>query len=293
MISVNNLTLTYPSGKGVFDLNFLVEQGEVMGYLGPNGAGKTTTIRALLGFMKPNNGTCMIGGRDCIQKAPEIQKTLGYIPGEISFLDMDGDEFLKFMQDMRGVKDNSRQRQLLDLFELQPKGKIRKFSKGMKQKLSIVTAFMHDPQVLVLDEPTSGLDPLMQNRFVDLILQEKTRGKTILMSSHSFEEVERTCDNALIIREGRIIEQSDVQTLKGAQRKGYLIKPADMSMAGNRLKQAGFDVAVTAGDTLEVYITGEQVDRLLKILAQQTILDIDVKTQTLEDVFMKFYGREE
>jgi ABC-2 type transport system ATP-binding protein len=162
----------------------------------------------------------------------------------------------------------------------------------MKQKLGIVTAFMHDPDVLVLDEPTSGLDPLMQNHFVDLILQEKARGKTILMSSHSFEEVERTCDNALIIREGRIIEQSDVQTLKGAQRKGYLIKPSDMSLAENQLKEAGFAVALTAGDTLEVYITGEQVDRLLKILSQQTILDIDVKTQTLEDVFMKFYGRE-
>jgi ABC-2 type transport system ATP-binding protein len=162
----------------------------------------------------------------------------------------------------------------------------------MKQKLGIVTAFMHDPDVLVLDEPTSGLDPLMQNRFVDLILQEKARGKTILMSSHSFDEVERTCDNVLIIREGRIIEQSDVQTLKGAQRKVYLIKPADMSLANNRLKEAGFAVALTAGDTLEVYITGEQVDRLLKILARQTILDIDVKAQTLEDVFMKFYGRE-
>lgn len=292
MIDVQQLTLTYPSGKGVFDLSFKVEQGEVMGYLGPNGAGKTTTIRALLGFMRPNTGTCTIGGLDCIEKAPEIQKALGYIPGEISFLDMDGDEFLKFMQDMRGYKDSRRQKQLLDRFELQPKGKIRKFSKGMKQKLSIVTAFMHDPAVLVLDEPTSGLDPLMQNRFVDLILQEKNRGKTILMSSHSFEEVERTCDNALIIREGRIIEQSDVQTLKGAQRKGYLIKPAEMSQAEKRLKEAGFTVAQTATDTLEVYITGEQVDRLLKILAQQTILDIDVKTQTLEDVFMKFYGRE-
>jgi ABC-2 type transport system ATP-binding protein len=292
MIAVNNMTLTYPSGKGVFDLNFKVEQGEVMGYLGPNGAGKTTTIRALLGFMRPDAGSCTIGDRDCIEKAPEIQKTLGYIPGEISFLDMDGSEFLKFMLDMRGIKNNSRQRQLLDLFELQPKGKIRKFSKGMKQKLGIVTAFMHDPDVLVLDEPTSGLDPLMQNRFVDLILQEKARGKTILMSSHSFDEVERTCDNVLIIREGRIIEQSDVQTLKGAQRKVYLIKPADMSLANNRLKEAGFAVALTAGDTLEVYITGEQVDRLLKILARQTILDIDVKAQTLEDVFMKFYGRE-
>jgi len=150
MIDVNNLTLTYPSGKGVFDLDFSVKQGEVMGYLGPNGAGKTTTIRALLGFMQPNAGSCMIGGLDCTKNAPAIQKSLGYIPGEITFLeDMNGDVFLKFIHEMRGTKDTMRQKQLMDMFEINPKGKIKKFSKGMKQKLGIITAFMHDPDVLI------------------------------------------------------------------------------------------------------------------------------------------------
>ena len=294
MIEVKKLTLTYPSGKGVFDVNFTVRKGEVMGYLGPNGAGKTTTIRALLGFMRPNSGTCTIGGLDCAEKAPDIQKELGYIPGEISFLDdMNGDEFLKFMHDMRGMKDTSRQKELIEMFEFEPKGKIKKFSKGMKQKLGIVTAFMHDPNVYILDEPTSGLDPLMQNRFSDLIMSEKAKGKTILMSSHIFEEVERNCDNVIIIKDGRIVEQADVPNLRISQRKGFIIKTKDVTAAKKILQSSGFESVEISGDTLEVFVTGEYVDRFIKTAAQFTILNIDVKTQTLEDIFLHFYGQED
>ncbi len=293
MIEVKGLTLTYPSGKGVFDLNFSVGQGEVMGYLGPNGAGKTTTIRALLGFMRPDSGTCAIDGLDCIKSAPGIQKSLGYIPGEITFLDgMNGDEFLRFMRDMRGTKDTALQSRLLDMFELSPKSRIKKFSKGMKQKLGIVTAFMHDPDVLILDEPTSGLDPLMQNRFVELLLEEKKKGKTILMSSHMFEEVERTCDNVLIIKDGRIAAHSDVQSLKSAQRRGFFVKPMDKAPAAKAFESAGFEVREAPYDTLEVFVTGENVDGFLKTASQFTILNLDVKAQSLEDVFMQFYGKE-
>lgn len=293
MIEVKDLTLKYASGKGVFDLNFTVKTGEIMGYLGPNGAGKTTTIRALLGFMQPNGGSCTIGGLDCIENAPEIQNNLGYIPGEIAFLDgMNGDEFLKFMCDMRGTKDVTRKKMLIDMFALDPKGKIKKFSKGMKQKLGIVAAFMHDPDVLILDEPTSGLDPLMQNRFVELLLDEKKRGKTILMSSHLFEEVERTCDNVLIIKDGRIVTQSDVLRLKNAQRRGFVIKPQNLTEAANTLQSAGFDVCRPSVHLIEVFVTGENMDHFIKTAAQFTVLDFEVKTQTLEDVFMQYYGGE-
>ena len=238
MIEVKNLTMKYPSGKGVFELNFSVKDGEVMGYLGPNGAGKTTTIRALLGFMIPSLGSCSINGLDCFKDATEIQKKLGYIPGEISFFDdMNGDEFLKMLQDLRGIKDYTRMNELLELFELIPKGKIKKFSKGMKQKLGIVSAFMHNPDVYILDEPTSGLDPIMQNKFIDLILQEKAKGKTILMSSHIFEEVEKTCDNVIIIKDGRIVIQSDVHTLKSTQRNGYDVKVLQHEEAIGMLKE--------------------------------------------------------
>lgn len=294
MIDVVGLTLKYPSGKGIFDVNFKVNDGEVMGYLGPNGAGKTTTIRALLGFMQPDKGSCSIGGLDCIKNAPQIQKTLGYIPGEISFLDgMNGDEFLKFMCQMRGTRDLTRQKQLLEMFELDVKGRIKKFSKGMKQKIGIVTAFMHDPDVLILDEPTSGLDPLMQNRFIELIFEERKRGKTILMSSHMFEEIERACDNVLIIKDGKIVVQSDVKKLKSAQRKGFIIKPAEVTEATNVLKNNGFEIGMVTNGTIEVFVTGENVDLFIKTAAQFKVLDFDVKTQTLEDIFIHFYGKED
>lgn len=293
MIEVKKLTVTYPNGKGVFDLDFRVKKGEVMGYLGPNGAGKTTTIRALLGFMRADRGSCSIGGMDCFTKAPEIQKSLGYIPGESAFLDdMKGDEFLRFMHDMRGTKDRTKEKRLLEMFELEPKGEIRKFSKGMKQKLGIITAFMHDPGILVLDEPSSGLDPLMQNRFIDLIMEEKRSGKTILMSSHIFEEVERTCDNVLIIKDGRIIRQSDVRTLKTTQRKGFMIQPQDALAASGILQAEGFDVTVSPGGTLEVFVTGERMDQFIKTAARFTVLNFEGMSQSLEDVFMQFYGRE-
>ncbi len=294
MIVVNDLTLTYPGGKGVFDLNFTVKEGEVMGYLGPNGAGKTTTIRALLGFMRPDKGSCSINNLDCNEKAADIQSNLGYIPGEISFIDgMSGYEFLKFMHDMRRMKRRSRQQELLEMFELNPEGKIKKFSKGMKQKLGIVAAFMHDPDILVLDEPTSGLDPLMQVRFVELILHEKARGKTILMSSHSFEETERTCDNILIIKEGRIISQSDIQTLKGAQRKGYILKTADPERTISDLRQADCEAELISDERIKVYVAGAKIDQFVKITARHTVSDLDVINQTLEDAFLQFYGREE
>jgi len=293
MISVSGLTLTYPSGKGIFNLNFEIAQGVVTGYLGPNGAGKTTTIRALMGFMRPNNGKCSIGGLDCIEKAPQIQKNLGYIPGEIAYPDgMNGDEFLEFISEMRGIKFTPRKNELLDMFELSPKGKIKRFSKGMKQKLAIVSAFMHDPEVLVLDEPSSGLDPLMQNRFVDLIVGEKDKGKTILLSSHIFEEVEKICDQILIIKEGRIVEQADVQKLKGSQRRVFILKPQDVDDAIKRLKTSGFDGHITPDKTCEVYVTGGKMDSFVKTISQFTVLELNVKHQSLEDVFMDYYSKE-
>jgi ABC-2 type transport system ATP-binding protein len=293
MIRARGLSLTYPNGRGVFDLNFTVGEGEVVGYLGPNGAGKTTTIRALVGFMRPDAGDCAIGGLDCAAQAPRIQRSLGYIPGEISFLDgMSGGEFLRFMRDMRRMADEGRQRRLLEMFELDPRGKIKRFSKGMKQKLGIVAAFMHDPAVYILDEPTSGLDPLMQSRFVDLIREEKKRAKTILMSSHMFEEVERTCDKALIIKQGRIVEQSGIGELKNTRRKGFVITPGDISAAAAALEAANINFR-RLGDTLEADVAGGETDRFIKTLARVDVLGLDVRTQTLEDVFMHHYGKEE
>ncbi|KAF0194464.1 MAG: antibiotic transport system ATP-binding protein [Bacillota bacterium] len=293
MITVSGLTLTYPSRKGVFDLDFTVAKGAVAGYLGPNGAGKTTTIRALLGFMRPDNGKCLINGLDCITQAPLIQKTLGYLPGEIAFPDgMTGNEFLAFLSAMRATKNGARKQQLLEMFELDPKGKIKKFSKGMKQKLGIVAAFMHDPEVLILDEPSSGLDPLMQHRMAELILAEKARGKTILMSSHIFDEIERVCDSVLIIKEGRIVAQADVEVLKSKQRKVFVLATAAPTDAVGLLKAEGFQAHFGPSGQVEVAVPGDDVDRFIKTAAKLKVLNLSVKHQTLEDVFISYYSKE-
>jgi ABC-2 type transport system ATP-binding protein len=221
---IQGLTRDYGNGRGAFNLSFSIYQGEVFGFLGPNGKGKTTTIRHLMGFLKTEKGYCTIGGKDCWKDRADIQKTLGYIPGEMVFFDdMTGTEFLSFMSKYRKTKSNGRTKELLDRFELDPRSKLKKMSKGMKQKVGIVTAFMHDPEVLILDEPTSGLDPLMQSRFIELMLEEKAKGKTILMSSHMFEEVERTCGRVAIIRKGKLVVLDAVETLKAAQAKKYVI----------------------------------------------------------------------
>lgn len=224
VIALSHITKDYGGGHGVFDVSFAVEQGEVFGFLGPNGAGKTTTIRQLMGFLAPDSGTCTINGLDCRTQTAAIQKNMGYIPGEPALPDdMRGGEFIRFLAAYRGMRGTGRAGELCERFELDASGRIRRMSKGMKQKVAIVCALMHDPAVLILDEPTSGLDPLMQNRFIDLILEEKQRGKTVLMSSHMFEEVERTCARVGILREGRLAAVEEIGTLKARRSRTYSV----------------------------------------------------------------------
>lgn len=290
MITITDLTKEYGPSKGVFDLSFTVNRGEVFGYLGPNGAGKTTTIRNLLGFIHPDKGSCTIDGYDCHREGAKIQENLGYLPGEIAFFDaMTGDEFLHLMTEMRRMKDTTKQKQLIELFDLDTKSSIRKMSKGTKQKLRLVCAFMHDPDVLILDEPTSGLDPLMQNLFVNLILEEKSRGKTILMSSHSFEEIERTCDRAGIIRQGRLVAVENIQTLKAERRKIYQITFGSEEQAKSFAGDYG-DIVEINGVEVSAAVSGD-VDKLIKILAQFEVVGLDVANLSLEDVFMHYYKR--
>lgn len=170
MIEVQNLTKDYGNNRGIFHLNFSIKQGETVAFLGTNGAGKTTTIRQLMGFVKPQNGIAKINGLDCFQQEEVIQKQVGYLSGEIAFLDenMTGQDFIKFMSDIKKIENHQRIKQLITYFELDTQIKIKKMSKGTKQKIGLIVAFMQDAPVLILDEPTSGLDPIMQNKFIEL-----------------------------------------------------------------------------------------------------------------------------
>ncbi|MDU5107763.1 ABC transporter ATP-binding protein [Clostridium sp.] len=291
VIEIKNLTKDYGDKKGIFNINFSVKKGEVLGFLGPNGAGKTTTIRHLMGFSKADKGSSSINELDCFDNSSEIQKFLGYLPGEIAFLDdMTGIKFIKFVAEMKGIKDLSRANELIKRFDLNANGKIKKMSKGMKQKIGIICAFMQDPDILILDEPTSGLDPLMQNEFIKLIAEEKEKGKTILMSSHSFEEIEKTCDRAAIIKEGKIVAVENIATLKESKQKIYNITFENVNMAKEFIKE-GFKVKETSDNNVTIAIKGD-IMPFIKALSKYKVLNLESYTQSLEDLFMHFYGGE-
>lgn len=290
-IEIQNVTKDFGQGRGVFDVSFSVKEGEVFGYLGPNGAGKSTTIRQLLGFVKPQKGSLQILGMDCFRKAAQIHKHIGYLAGEIAFVEnMKGMEYIEFIARLRGMKDDARIKELIEMFELNPSGKIRKMSKGMKQKIALVTAFMDSPKVVILDEPTSGLDPLMQNRFVDLILEEKKKGTTILMSSHIFEEVERTCDRTAIIRQGKIVDTVDMTELSKIRNQVYTVTLPDEEQAVKLSAQSKLTVQSREGAVVKLLINNNVADSL-KILAEYEPINLQIATQSLEDVFLHYYGK--
>lgn len=229
-IDIQDLTKDYGQGKGVFHITLSIKKGEVYGYLGPNGAGKSTTMRHLMGFCRPLSGSARIMGMDCWKEQSKIQRHTGYLPGEISLPDdMTGLAYLKLIAGMRKMKDFSYAEKLLSFFELNPDTGMKRMSKGMKQKIAIVAAFMHAPDILLLDEPTSGLDPLMQNRFIELIGQEKSKGKTIILSSHIFDEVEKTCDRIGMVRNGKLIQEVTTDELRHSRFKTYKIEFSDRS----------------------------------------------------------------
>lgn len=213
-IKVNSLTKDYGGGKGIFGLDFTVRKGEVFGIVGTNGSGKTTTLRHLMGFLRPDSGSCEIMGLDCMKYPKEIKAHVGYVPGEIDFPDIGtGTQFLKIQADLLGVKDRGYISKLVDMFKLDTDASLRRMSKGMKQKTALVAAFMARPDVLLLDEPSTGLDPLMRDALIELILRERDRGAAILMSSHIFKELDDTADRVLFIDKGKMTDLADKNKL--------------------------------------------------------------------------------
>ncbi|APH05755.1 ABC transporter ATP-binding protein [Bacillus weihaiensis] len=292
MIDVHNLTQAFSNGKGIFEVTFQVEKGEVFGFLGPNGAGKSTTIRHLMGYMKPQKGFAKIDGIDTWEKQGKARSKIGYLPGEISFLDgMNGMDFINMMAGMQGVHDKNRRDELIERLQFNPKTPIRKMSKGMKQKVGIVVTFMHSPDVYILDEPTSGLDPLMQKTFVDLVLEEKANGKTFLMSSHSFDEIEKTCDRAAIIKSGRIVTVRNIHELQTMQRKLF-----DLTLKNSHdleaIKNTNLCIESINGLSVRIAIQGNYHEFLQEI-SKIEITNINVGNQTLEEIFMNYYDIKE
>lgn len=298
VIEVNHLTKDYGSGRGVFDVSFKVEEGEVFGFLGPNGAGKSTTIRHLMGFSKPSNGDTKILGLDSFKDYSKILSSVGYIPGEIALpAGLTGYEFISMMQDMYGIHNQEMLDKMIRLFNLADnvlKGDTKHMSLGVKRKLAIVTAFMSDPKVLILDEPTSGLDPVMQQNFINFILEEKQRGKTILLSSHIFSEVDATCDRIAIIKDGKIVSEFIANDLKHASLKQYRIvfeSAEEYARFKSTYDPKVITIVKDRQEKSKVFITtnDENINEVISYLSDFKMKEFNNIKETLEDYFMKFY----
>jgi ABC-2 type transport system ATP-binding protein len=293
-INIQHLTKDYGNNKGIFDISFQIEEGEVFGFLGPNGAGKTTTIRHLLGFIKPQSGKSTILNLDCWNQTKEIQKHLGYLPAEIAFPEnMTGTQLIQHAANMRGLRDMTMAKQLIEMFDFDPSALIKRMSKGMKQKVGIVCAFMHDPQILILDEPTTGLDPLMQSIFVKLIHQEKQKGKSILMSSHLFEEIEGTCDNISMIKQGRLISVMNSQDFKHFDKTTFKITLQNLQDFES-IQMEGFIISKIHKESLQVMVEIKdiQINELIRALSKRDVTSIREMKYSLEEYFMDFYKGE-
>ena len=294
VIEMKHVTKDYGYGRGIFDVSFEIKKGEVFGFLGPNGAGKTTTIRHLMGFSKPHEGELSINGKDCWKAAAIIKYDVGYLPGELAFpQNMTGDQFIKFMAEERQITDMTHTEELKNIFELDTSEDIKEMSLGTKRKLAVVTAFMHNPSVLILDEPTSGLDPVMQERFIQFILNEKANGKTILLSSHIFSEVDATCDRIAIIKDGVVVSTIEANQLKQSTNKAFKIEFSSFQDYQTFLEDTKFTIPIKRPDQNQVKLnlTDEKMQQLFIELSGVKVNFISEIKFTLEDYFMDFYDR--
>lgn len=225
VIEAKNLTKDYGEGRGIFDLNLSISEGEMVGYVGTNGSGKTTTIRHILGFLKPTAGSVSVMGLSSWEHSSEIVKKIGYVPGEIAFPDLKtGIDFLKCQADFLGLADMTYANELIERLQLDPRANLKRMSKGMKQKTALVAALMNNAPIILLDEPTTGLDPLMRATFLDIIREEHRRGKTIFMSSHSFDELESTCDRVALINDGHIVDICSMNDIRNRPIRDFKIE---------------------------------------------------------------------
>jgi ABC-2 type transport system ATP-binding protein len=284
------LTKDYGPGRGLFDLDLQIAGPEVFGYLGPNGAGKTTTIRLLMGMIRPTSGQAYVFGLDTIREAVEVKRKVGYLPGDVpQFGSLRGSEIVAYLGGMRGGVDHKRVRSIAERFDLDLGRRFREYSSGNKQKLAILLAFMHWPELLILDEPTSSLDPLNQQEFYALLNEARADGATVFLSSHVLSEVQRVCDRVGIIRDGRLITLSDLDELRGIQLHRVEIDFSDESeIPEDEIRKAAEDVKVS-GHHVTCTVSGS-FDALLAALREAHVVDLVSTEPSLEEIFLSYFA---
>lgn len=291
VIEIKNLTKTYGKARGISDISFNVEQGEIFGFIGPNGAGKSTTIRTLLSLIYPTSGSATIFGKDCVQSGPEIKKEIGYLPSEVFYYDnMKVKDLLKYSASFYKKNCSKRIKELAEIMDLDLNKKIDDLSLGNKKKVGIVQGLLHEPKLIILDEPTSGLDPLMQQNFFELLEEENKKGATILFSSHILNEVQRLCNRVAIIKEGKIVTVEKISTLQENTYKKFKIE------AKLKLEPTYFNL--TGVNSLEVknnvasFIFKGNINTVMKKIADIEITNLWIEEPDLEEIFMHYYEKE-
>ena len=291
IIEVSGLTKFYGAKRGVIELSFAVEEGEVFGFLGPNGAGKTTTIRLMMALLFPSGGSARIGGFDCWRDAVPVKRLVGYLPGELALdPNLTGAQILAYFANLRGGVDDKYLASLVSRLDLDDSRPFRHYSHGNKQKVGLIQAFMHRPRLLILDEPTGGLDPLNQHEFQLMVSEARAEGRTVFLSSHVLSEVESTCDRVAIVRDGRLARVGGIAELKNIKRHEldltFAVPPP--IEAFRSLPQVERVERSADGTRLHLVIQGP-VDAVIKRPAEYPLVDIVSREPSLEDVFLQYY----
>jgi ABC-2 type transport system ATP-binding protein len=291
IIEVEKLTKSYGSKRGITDVTFQVEEGEVFGFLGPNGAGKTTTIRVLMALLRANSGSARIAGLDCWNQSLEIKRLIGYMPGEPALdPNLTGGQILEYFAHLRGGVDQAYLRQLIQRFDLDTSRKFRQYSTGNKRKVVLIQAFMHRPRLLILDEPTSGLDPLNQQEFDRMVKEARDEGRTVFLSSHVLSEVEKTCTRVGIIRDGSLVRIGGVAEVSAIKRYEITITFADaVPVETFKTLEGVVEVeTLNQGRAVRLAMQGP-ADAVIKAAARYPVVSLTSHEPSLEDIFLRYY----
>lgn len=292
VIEIKNLTKSYGKARGIKNVSFNVQQGEIFGFIGPNGAGKSTTIRTLLSLIYPTSGSATIFGKDCNKFGPEIKKEIGYLPSEVFYYDnMKVIDLLKYSASFYKKDCSKRITELAEIMNLDLNKKIDDLSFGNKKKVGIVQGLLHSPKLIILDEPTSGLDPLMQQKFFELLEEENKKGATILLSSHILSEVQRLCNRVAIIKEGKIIKVDKISTLQENNHKKFKIE-VKSETNDNYFKISGVTNLDIKGNVVSFLFSGN-INFIMKKISEIEINNLWIEEPDLEEIFMHYYEKED
>jgi ABC-2 type transport system ATP-binding protein len=288
VIEIKNLTKTYGKARGISNISFNVEEGEIFGFIGPNGAGKSTTIRTLLSLIYPTKGSATIFGKDSVKYAPEIKKEIGYLPSEVFYYDnMKVKDLLKYSASFYKKDCTKRIHELAEIMNLDLNKKIEDLSLGNKKKVGIVQGLLHEPKLIILDEPTSGLDPLMQQKFFELLQEENKKGATILFSSHILSEVQKLCNRVAIIKEGQLVTVEKISTLQENNYKKIKIE-TKTKLGLDYFNLEGINKLEVKDNVISFLFRGN-INDILKKITEIEITNLWIEEPDLEEIFMHYY----